>query len=146
MRNRVLIMHIFITLSIILLVSTGVRLNWNFQILQLFLLVVGTLLSVYFMGSLGLMYMISSAMQEICILLAATIIIPKSGLFFGALATSLIYTLAHKINWQKFLLIFLWGNISILLYAWFHSPLINIALHTAIGAFLIKKEILYECY
>lgn len=150
-RNRVLTMHGFLLLSILLVSSTGISLNWNFQVLQLLVVGVAILLSIHLLGFMGLLYSISSAIQEYCLLLASVLIVPASGLLLGVIATSLPYTFAHfgrrteRPNWQwKFPLIFLFGTISILLYFWLEQPLLNIALHTSVGAILIRRGILYQ--
>jgi len=150
-KNRVLTMHGFVLLSIFLLSIIHVSLNWNFQAYQLLILGAGTLLSVYLMGFRGLLYAVSSAIQEYCLLLASVLIIPTTGLWLGAIITSLPYTFAHfgrrleKPNWYwKFPLLSLYGTFSILLYFWFQQPLLNIALHTVAGAILIRIGILYQ--
>lgn len=150
-RNRVLTMHGFLLLSILLVSSTGASLNWDFSLLQLVAVGVAILLSIYLLGFMGLPYTISSAIQEYCLLLASVLIVPVSGLLLGAMAASLPYTFAHfgrrteRPNWQwKFPLIFLFGTISILLYFWLEQPLLNIALHISIGAILIRRGVLYQ--
>jgi len=150
-RNRVLTMHGFVLLSIFLLSIIGVSLSWNFQMYQLLIIGAGILLLIYLLGFRGLLYAVSSAIQEYCLLLASVLIITTIGLWLGAIITSLPYTFTHfgrrleKPNWQwKFPLLSLYGTISILLYFWLQQPLLNIALHTVAGAILIRIGVLYQ--
>lgn len=122
-RNRVLTMHGFVLLSIFLLSSIGTNLNWNFHMWHLAVVGFALLLSIYLLRLKGLLYAISSTIQEYDLLLASVLIAPVISLPFAAMATSLPYTLAHfgrrleKPNWQwKFPLLFLYGTISVLLY------------------------------
>ena len=150
-RSRVLTLHGFVLLSIFLLSIIDVSLNWNFQVYQLLIIGVAILLSIYLLGFRGLLYAASSAIQEYCLLLASVLIIPTTGLWLGAIITSLPYTFAHfgrrleKPDWYwKFPLLFLYGISSIPLYFWLQQPLLNIALHTVAGAILIRVGVLYQ--
>jgi hypothetical protein len=111
--------------------------------------VFGALIPVLFLGWLfGLGYILSSIIQECCILLAGVLLISVSGVLIGALVTAFIYALVHPMknsNWHwKFSLLFLWGIVSILLYIWLHQPLLNIAIHAAAGSVLIYIGLLYK--
>jgi hypothetical protein len=149
-KERLLIVHTFLFLSILLMSIIGVRLEWSFQILDIVALLAAVLLSVYFIGPMSaFVYAISSAIQETCMLLAATLLIPTAGILIGAVATSLTYTFAHKSHpsetyrWRwKYPVLFAYGVVSVLLYVWLHQPLLNIALHTVAGSFMFYEGFL----
>lgn len=149
-KERLLIVHTFLLLSILLMSVIGIRLEWNFQILDLVALVAAVLMSAYFIGPMTtFVYVIASAIQETWILLAATLLIPTGGIFIGAAVTSLMYTFAHRSHpseiyrWRwKYGVLFAYGVISVLLYVWLHQPLLNIALHTVAGSFLFYEGFL----
>lgn len=150
-RNRALSTGALMVLSIVLISHLGVRLSWNFQFSQILLVGTSALLSIYFLGLLGLTYLIASIIQEWCFLLASVLLVPSSGLWLGAIVTALVFTLAHFVHrtewshWKwRFPLMFLWAVVSILLYFWLKRPLLNIALHTTTGSILIGNGILYK--
>ena len=147
-------MHGFVLLSVLLMSVEGVQLTWNLGVAYAFGLVVAILLSVYFIGAgPAFGYVISSAIQEICLLLAAMLITPAIGIIPNAIATSFVFTFAHKAHpaetggrWWKYPLIFLYGIVSIALYVWLHQPLLNIASHIVAGVVLIYAGVLYPNY
>jgi hypothetical protein len=148
-RKEILTMHLFVAFSIILLSIKGVNLNWNLQIISLLIISLGILLSLYLLKFLGLVYVASSTLQESCLLLAGIVAVSTVGLIWGAIITSVLYTLAHfprRIDWihwhWKLPLLFIWAIVSIFLYSYFHQPLLNIAIHIVAGAILIRKGLL----
>lgn len=145
--DRIMIVHIGILASILLLSYVGAEVSWDFRIYNVAFVAVGALLSLYLLGLLGLGYAASSAVQEWCLLLAGVYLLGSMGFLLSAVISALVYALAHNIDsanvrW-KLPLTFLWGCCSILLYLWLREPLLNIALHTVVGALLIRKGLLF---
>ncbi len=139
--QRALAIHAGIVLSIALVSFTGVRLDWNISLLSLGCLGASVCLSFYLLRTEGLTYALSSAVQEWCILLAGILLAPATGILIAAVLTALVFSLAHlmgpkEIGW-KLPFTFGWGIVSILAYAGFHEPLLNIAIHASAGALLI---------
>ncbi|OGG53242.1 hypothetical protein A3C20_03305 [Candidatus Kaiserbacteria bacterium RIFCSPHIGHO2_02_FULL_55_25] len=146
-RNRVLILHAGVIVSVILLSAVGLRLTWQFSLLSLVATVAGVLFSTYLLGTHGTLYSLSAFIQEWCILLAGSYLSDGYGVVFGAAATALVFAFAHQtvereLIW-KLPLIFLWGCVSIILYSWLHDPLLNIGLHAGLGVILIYKGFLF---
>lgn len=149
-KDRLLVVHALLLLSILLMSVAGTRLLWGFQTWDVFALLAAVLLSVYLIGpKVASSYAVSSAIQEICILLAAMLLIPAAGILTGAAATSLMYTWAHRSHpsetyrWRwKYPVLFIYGTVSILLYTWLHQPLFNIALHITAGTIMFYNGFL----
>jgi hypothetical protein len=147
-RYRMLTVHIGVGVSILLLSITGVRLFWSPSVVPATLLTLSFLLALYLLGSLGLLYLLSSMLQEVCILLAGTLIVSMTGIVVASVLTALVFAFAHDVdfsNWRwKFPLTFIGGVFSIMLYLLLRQPLLNIALHASLGVILIHAGFLYQ--
>jgi hypothetical protein len=148
--RRALIMHTGIIVSIVLVTTfSEASLNWQFQNIYLAVMALTSLLiAMWLIGFTGLLYAISSSIQEWCILLAGTYLSMDYGIMPSAIATSLVFATAHgarssERSW-KWPLLFAWSIISLLLYAWLKEPLLNISLHIVLGAILINRKFLYK--
>ncbi len=146
LKSQALIVHGFVMLSILLLSAVGTRLVWQIHTFDIFSFILISLLAFLLLRTVGLVYVLSSIIQEICLLLAGAVLVSVYGILCGAIPTALMFAFAHKIdkyNWHwKFALLFVWGFISIALYTLNHQPIINIALHIGIGALLINRKFL----
>jgi hypothetical protein len=141
------VIHVGLAVSILLLLFAGARLQISLQLFSLFFFTVAIILAIYFLRKLSTFYILSSILQEACLLLASVLLISEVEIILVALFTSLVYSLGHlmsKEHWQiKLLVTASWGIGSILLYYHFEEPLLNFAIHIIGGAALIKQGLLY---
>lgn len=146
---RIFVIHVGLTLSIVLLSAVGVRLAWSFSLWFVILTGATILAAIWMLGMRdGFLYLVSCIVQEACILLAGVLLLPLTGPWFAAFATALVFALAHRMNerkwWLRFLIIGGWGFCSVLLYAWFREPLLNVSLHILGGGILIYYGVLFK--
>lgn len=148
LEGRVFVMHLAVLLSVGLLSLASVHISWSFGVFSLSFLLLATLLALCILGNNGLLYALSSGLQEWCILLAGTLLLGGYGLAWSAPATSIVFALAHYRTRRdlgfKLPILFLWGCFSLFLYIELHDPLLNIGLHAVGGAILIHKKMLYR--
>jgi|GEM_PF-6021964 hypothetical protein len=145
LKNRVMVIYVGILVSIVLMYINGFGLTWNISSLSLLAALFGGALATYLLGWNGLLYSVGAVGQQVCILLAGSYLSSGYGLVVGSIATALVFALAHRDEPErrwKLPLIFLWGCLSIALYAWLHDPLLNSGLHAAFGAILIYRGLL----
>ncbi|HEY0010885.1 MAG TPA: hypothetical protein VGB97_03170 [Candidatus Paceibacterota bacterium] len=147
-QKQVLYIHVFVGVSVALLILVGARLEWSPTALSILTLsgVVG--LAASLLGRLGVLYSFSCVLQEACLLLSGTFVATVIGLPLAAAATAAPYVFAHRTEgkewyWKPIILL-LWCFASIYLYIWLKQPLLNIALHILFGAVLIEKRLLYR--
>ncbi len=140
--------HLLVVLSIIFMTLASAQLEWVLSPRSIVALLGAGALATYLLGYYGALYTLSAALQQYCILLATTLIVPIVGLPIGAAATALMFALAHKMDKKNVLwklpLLFCFGLGSIFLYESFHEPLLNVALHTALGAALMHRDYFFE--
>ena len=146
-KNKILILHVGVLISIALFSIVGVRLTWQPSSLSLALLLLSVLASFLLLGKYGFLYIVSTFMQEWNILLSASYLAGGYGIIFAALITAFVFilphqTLANDLVW-KLPLLFVWGCASFFLYVWLGEPLLNVAIHATGGSILIYKRILY---
>lgn len=147
-KARLLVIHIGLAISILFLLFTGARLRMSVHLIPLICFVLAIALAVYFLARLWVVYILSSILQELCLLLAAVLLIQQAGLIYVAIPTAFVYSFGHlmdKRDWGlKLSVTTVWGISSILLYYYFQQPLLNIALHITGGAILINRGYLYK--
>ena len=147
-KNKLIAIHICLILSILPLNAAGVKLHWEFQAYALSIFLISAALCIFLMRRLSFVYIISSVIQELCLLLAGVLLGQITPVIVAACASSLVYACAHSIDsrrWQLILpLTFLWGTFSILLYNLFHQPMLNFALHIIGGAIFFRLGLIYE--
>lgn len=145
---KLIVIHVAIVLSILFLSFTGAKIFLNFKIYPLVLAFVSSIFAVFLLKRLGFIYIISSILQEWCLLLAASLLGFEFGAFWASCATALVFSLSHVIDsghWKlKLFLALFWGISSIFLYYFLKEPMLNFAIHIAGGAILIHKGFLYE--
>jgi hypothetical protein len=141
------VIHIGLIVSILLFLLAGTRLNIPIEIFSLVCFLVSASFSIYLLGKISFLYIISSILQELCLLLAFVFLMQGTTLIVAMLCTTIVYALSHLINrchWQlKMFITCIWGICSILLYFYFKQPLFNIAIHIIGGAILIRQGVLY---
>jgi len=152
-RDRIIVIHVGILLSIAVLSLFGLRLTWHLPTLYIVIFLLGASLAVYLLRLQGMLYVLSVIVQEYCILLAGSYLAEEYGIAIGSIATALVFTFAHRIPFAhrtvkdeqltRFSLLFCWGVASILLYAWLHEPVLNIGLHAGLGAVVIYRGWLF---
>ena len=140
--------NLLVVLSIIFMTLAGARVEWSVSALSLTVFSASTIVAVYFLRATGILYALSAVAQQYCILLASLLMQPTTGILIAGAATACLFALAHKLRtpeWRwKAPLLFIFGIASILLYEWLREPLLNFALHIALGTLLISKGYLYE--
>jgi len=146
--TRISYIHILILISAIVLRLSGIKLIWNLSADLIVLIFLSIIFAIVLNKRLGFFYSLSSFMQQWCLLLSGTILIPETGLVIASTLTAIPFVFTHqmeqnKCHWKFFLLLF-WGFFSIYLYFILEQPLLNISLHIIFGNILIKKELLYK--
>jgi hypothetical protein len=144
--RSLIVVHVFLLLSMLLLFAFGARLEFAVSTYSVSFACVVLLASYLFLKRFGLVYALSSAVQEGCLLLSFALLVPVAGFWVAAALTALPYALLHLINssgwWWKVTGTFLRGMLSLGLYAWLHDPLLNTALHTLGGGLLMRQGLL----
>ncbi len=145
--TRMATIHAGILISAALVTLLGMRLEWNISLTYILSLLIVSGLSAYAVERFGILYVLSCALQEYCILLAAVLLAPLGVSVLSAAATATVFALAHRMNFKnwplRFLIIGGWGFCSILLYDFLHEPLLNISLHILGGTILIYTGVLF---
>lgn len=145
---RLIVIHIGLIVSIFLISFAGIKLRGQFQIYPSVFLLASAIFAIFLLARLGVVYSISSIIQEWCLLLAATLAEYEVGIFWASFITALIFSLAHLVDlghWQlKLPLALFWGILSVFLYGFLQQPMLNFAIHIVAGTILIRMGLLYE--
>jgi hypothetical protein len=145
--TRLIIIHIGLVVSIVSISLVGARLQTVFQIYPFVFLCASIVASAFLLIRLSPLYIVSSVVQEYCILLAAVLVSPAVGIIWAAIGTGLVYSMAHMADpsqWGlKLPITFVWGISSILLYHYTHQPMFNFAIHILGGSIFIRIGLLY---
>ncbi len=146
-RHRLVVVHLALALSIIIFSVFGASLHWSFNPIMILIILGASGIAITLLGGLGFWYVLSSLLQEWCLLLAALWGMDAFGPVPGALVTTIVFSFMHllnRIHWEwKISLTFLWGVLSIILYLVFPDPLLNTALHIAFGSALIRSGVMF---
>jgi hypothetical protein len=147
-QKQVLYIHLFVGVSVALLILVGARLEWVVTAFPILAITVAAVLAIFLLGKLGVLYSLSCVLQEACLLLSATFVAAAVGVPLAAAATAVPYVFAHRTEgkewyWKPVMLL-LWCLVSVYLYLWLKQPLLNVALHILLGAILIEKRLLYR--
>jgi hypothetical protein len=139
--------HIGLLVSIFSISLVGARLQTPFQIYPFIFLCASMVASAFLLIRLSPLYIVSSIIQEYCILLAAVLVNPTVGIIWAAIGTGLVYSMAHMADlsqWDlKLPITFVWGISSILLYHYTQQPMFNFAIHILGGSIFIRIGLLY---
>lgn len=144
---RLVVIHIGLVVSIFSLFLIGARLQETFQIYPFIFLCVSMIAAGFLIMGLSPLYIVSSVIQECCILLAAVLVSPEIGIVWAAIGTGVIYSMAHMADpseWGlKLSITLVWGISSILLYHFTQQPMLNFAIHILGGSILVRAGFLY---
>ena len=145
--TRLVFIHIGLIVSIASLFLIGARLQGIFQIYPFIFLCLSMIAAGFLIIRLSPLYILSSIIQEYCILLAAVFLSQEIGIVWAAIGTALMYSMAHMADpsqWGlKLPITLVWGISSILLYHYTQQPMLNFAIHILGGSIFIRTGFLY---
>ena len=148
---RSIIIHLGLLLSIILsqyfILKSGNAFSYSPTIFLLPFLA-SIIISVMILGKFGTFYSLSAFLQQLCMLSVTFLLLPSLPLYYTILLVIPIYSLSHLLqpkNYQiKIPLTFIWGVLSIIIFAIFTDIYLNMAIHNFIGTMLISKNFIYH--
>lgn len=145
-RDRQVSIHFFLLLSIVILFTAGSRINLLLEPISVLALAFALLIALVLLGRMGIPYMLSSAIQQCCLLLAGLLLVPTTSVFAAVVLTAGVYAVMHCMDlakWrEKLVVMFVWGVISILLYVVLTDFLLNVAFHAVGGTLLVRFGVL----
>lgn len=147
-KERGITIHVALVVSILILILAGAHLHFSFQLYAFIILLIISALCLVLLRSIGAIYIISSVIQQACLLLAGALLAQASGIIIAACASSIVFSLGHLIeprHWRiKLPITFIWGIGSILIYSNLQQPMLNLAIHILGGTILIYYGVSYE--
>ena len=145
-----LVIHIGLLVSITasqyVIYSYDLSFPWAIDETSVLLLGVSVAIAMYLIGISGFVYALSSFAQEITMLSVAFLLLPVFSVWQVILLIVPLYVVLHFLSLSMWLLrlvlLTLWGVTAILIFNATNNIYIVIALHTALGAFLISQSLL----
>jgi|GEM_PF-6945644 len=149
--KNLIIVHIMLVVSSLLSLGFARALGfviplphaWSFALYAVSVVFAG-----WMIGWLGLWYGFSAFLQQLCMLSIALILLPAYPLWAVVLLIVPLFVFCHQLTgvpyWRlRIVLISVWGAASIVLFSYVPDILLIAALHTLMGALLIKRSVLY---
>ncbi len=148
---RSIIIHLGLLASIILsqyfILKSGNAFSYSSTIFLLPFLA-SIIISIMILGKFGTFYSLSAFLQQLCMLSVTFLLLPNLPLYYIILLVIPIYSLSHLLqpkNYQiKIPLTFIWGALSLIIFAIFSDIYLNMAIHNFIGTMLISKNFIYH--
>jgi hypothetical protein len=127
---------------------SGLHFPWLSNITSIFIYALSVLFAAWLVGLFGVWYALSALLQQLTIASISALLIgrlPILGVIFLVVPVFVLSHDARDHRWRtKFLLVSLWGIVSVLLFTFVRDIWLNASLHVVLGSVLIFKSVLYS--
>ena len=148
-QNLIIVGAVFLSAMLALMFLYGQNQHFSFipNRVSLLLVVAASLVSLLLVHKFAFFYIISSFIQELCLLANAQLLFSGLNIWFALILIVPLYAIAHLQTldkWKfKMIVTSVWGVISIVIFWLLHDIYLNTAFHLIMGAILTQKGILF---